>query len=203
MRDAGHLLIESQLEDASLERAVQLAEELRATIENGRTATAVRSSLTFQEQAVQSTRPEALANGDAPFGHFQTSPVTGTESPFSMEATQVVEDGHAVSRVTLRQGFEGAPGRAHGGVVAAIFDEAMGLVPPMTGHMAFTGWLRVDYKNPCPLHTPLEFRCWHEWTEGRKIMVKSEARSLDDDVVFATAEGLFITPRQDTVADAG
>ena len=34
----------------------------------------------------------------------------------------------AVMEVTLGRAFEGAPGRAHGGIVAALLDETMGLV---------------------------------------------------------------------------
>jgi len=113
----------------------------------------------------------------------------------SYGAVQSVDGEHAIANVTLGSALVGAPDRAHGGIVAALFDEIMGMVPPMHGHLAFTGWLRVDYVQPCPIGIPLEFRAWHDSTDGRKISVLGEARRGDDDAVFATSSGLFISAK--------
>ena len=44
----------------------------------------------------------------------------------------------AVARVRLGHAFEGAPGRAHGGIVASIFDDVMGIVLTIHSTPAFT-----------------------------------------------------------------
>jgi len=195
LRDASHLFVGSEFEDSTLEEAADLAEQLRNLLESKRTGDHARNFEDFSSGAVDTLREDYLAAGGSPFGHFLASPVTGDHSPFSYDAEQDLDNGMAVTRVTLRRGFEGAPERGHGGIVAALFDESLGMVPPLTGTLAFTGWLRVHYKNPCPLEEPLEFRSWHEGTDGRKIKAASEAKSLSTDVVFATAEALFIAPR--------
>ena len=68
------------------------------------------------------------------------------------------EGDEAVLTVTLGSAFEGAPGRAHGGVVATLIDEAMGMVLHIVGTPAFTGRLTVNYRAPTPLNEHLEDR---------------------------------------------
>lgn len=60
-----------------------------------------------------------------------------------------------VTRVVLVPAFERAPGRAHGGIVDAVFDENMGAVSPEAGTLAFTGTLTIIYRAPAPIDRPL------------------------------------------------
>lgn len=50
------------------------------------------------------------------------------------------------------------PARAHGGIVAAVFDDTMGFVLSMQGTPAFTGRLTDSYLAPTPVGEELEFR---------------------------------------------
>ena len=68
--------------------------------------------------------------------------VAGPANPLSAGTRIHREGDEAVLRVTLDPGFEGLPGRAHGGIVASLFDEAMGQVLYMEGERGFTAWLR-------------------------------------------------------------
>jgi len=81
--------------------------------------------------------------------------VSGQASPVGMNATLWREHDEAVLEVTLGPAFEGAPGRAHGGVVAALIDELMGLALTMADTLAFTGNLSVTYRSPLPSAS-----CW-------------------------------------------
>jgi len=54
--------------------------------------------------------------------------VAGPANPLSTGTRIHREGDEAVLRVTLDPGFEGLPGRAHGGIVASLFDEAMGIL---------------------------------------------------------------------------
>ena len=85
-------------------------------------------------------------------------------------AAETLRDGDdAVVRSTLGDAFEGAPGRAHGGMVAALFDEAMGFVLSIACTPAFTGRLTVTYRAPVPIGVPLEFRARLTGRDGRKL----------------------------------
>ena len=66
-----------------------------------------------------------------------------------------------------------------------------------------TGTLKVIYRNPTPLHTPLLFEASLERVEGRKIF--TSARLEADGVLCAEAEAIFISFREgqrEKLADA-
>lgn len=79
------------------------------------------------------------------------------------------------SAETVRGSFEvtehhqGAPGLAHGGVIAAALDEGMGYLLWLVGSPAVTARLEVDYARPVPVGTPLALEGWIERVEGRRI----------------------------------
>jgi acyl-coenzyme A thioesterase PaaI-like protein len=100
------------------------------------------------------------------------------------------EGAEAVAKVTLGPAFEGAPGRAHGGVVAAIFDDAMGFVLSMERTPAYTGRLTVSYLAPTPVGEELEFRARLRDRTGRKLFIDGTA--YHGSARVAEAEGLFI-----------
>ncbi len=95
-----------------------------------------------------------------------------------------------VATVTLDAGFEGAPGRSHGGFVSAIFDDLLGSLPMLQRKIAFTASLTVDYVAPSPVFEPVTFRGWTERVEGKKIFVAGEAHHGDK--LVSTATALFI-----------
>jgi len=122
---------------------------------------------------------------------FAHRAVAGPANPASI-LFDFRRDGDSVA-TTLELGamHEGAPGRAHGGVTAAIFDDLTGVVPVMIGAMSVTGRLTIHYRAPVPVETPVEFRAWLHERDGRKLEVHAEARH--GDAVLATAEALFVT----------
>ena len=121
---------------------------------------------------------------------FSDSIVAGAANPMGL-AAQLWRDGDvACMRVTLGNAFEGAPGRAHGGVVAALFDEVMGLLNVIHGAMAFTAQLDITYLAPTPVGEPIVARAWLTRRDDRKRYV--EATLHADDVLVASAKALFI-----------
>jgi acyl-coenzyme A thioesterase PaaI-like protein len=85
---------------------------------------------------------------------------------------------------------QGAPALAHGGVVAAAMDEAMGFLLWQLGTLAVTAHLEVDFRRPVPMGSRLALEGQVERVEGRKIHARMTAR-IDDDVV-AESKALFI-----------
>lgn len=122
--------------------------------------------------------------------HFPDCVVSGAANPMGVAITVRRDGNDAVARVTLGAAFEGAPGRAHGGIVAAVFDDTMGFVLTMEQTAAFTGRLSVSYLAPTPIGEEIEFRCRLRERDGRKLWIDGEAVSGTGP--FATAEGLFI-----------
>src|SRR5882724_659624 len=122
--------------------------------------------------------------------HFPDCVVSGAANPMVLGMSIWRDGDEAVARVRLGHAFEGAPGRAHGGVVAAIFDDVMGIVLTIKATPAFTARLTVSYLAPVPVGVELEFRARQTWREGRKLFIAAEA--THEGSVIAEAEGLFI-----------
>jgi acyl-coenzyme A thioesterase PaaI-like protein len=135
-----------------------------------------------------------------PMEHFPDCVVSGSANPMGIATSMRREGDEAVARVTLGAAFEGAPGRAHGGVVAALFDDTMGYVLNILETPAFTGELKVRYNAPTPVGVEIEFRARLRERRGRRLHIDSEA--THDGATIATAEGLFISIPVERFAEA-
>jgi len=117
--------------------------------------------------------------------------VGGHLNPGGIGASYFRDGDEAVGRVTVGRVFEGPPGRVHGGVLCALFDEVMGSVFRATGTpSAFTGELAVRFVGPAPVEAELEFRARETRTDGRKRYL--EATATGPDGLVATATSTFI-----------
>jgi acyl-coenzyme A thioesterase PaaI-like protein len=116
--------------------------------------------------------------------------VAGPANPTAVEIETRVEGDEAVADVVFGAAFEGAPGRVHGGMVAAVFDDILGMAMSNANSPGFTGRLTVHYRAPVPVGERIEFRARGEDVDGRKLKVLAEARLGDR--VLAEGEALFI-----------
>lgn len=108
---------------------------------------------------------------------------------------EVWRDGEGVrATVTLGSAFEGAPGRAHGGIVSAIFDDVMGYLLTVHEIPAFTGELTVRYLAPTPMGTELTFRSWMLHRDGRRILAEADVTADGTKVATATATFIEVDP---------
>ena len=71
---------------------------------------------------------------------------TNTSNPENITAT---------ANVQLDRMHEGPPGHIHGGIVAALLDEAMSKLNRPLNVLAMTRHMEVDYLRPAPLYQPL------------------------------------------------
>src|SRR5262245_32617713 len=68
------------------------------------------------------------------------------------------EGGRVLARYRIPDRFHGAPGIAHGGIVAAILDEiSCAAAVFVADRFVVTGELVVRYQRPVPVEAPLEF----------------------------------------------
>lgn len=124
--------------------------------------------------------------------HFDECFVSGSQNPLGT-GVEVRRDGdEAVARVELGPAFEGAPDRAHGGVVAAIFDDVLGYLLTLRQQPGFTGELTVRYDAPVPMGSPLVFRARVTGHEGRKLFTEAEAYADGEAVCRARATFVLI-----------
>ena len=125
-----------------------------------------------------------------PMDLFVDSPVSGSANPVSL-GLQVHRQGDcAVGTVVFGPAAEGAPRRAHGGMVAAAIDETMGFVMSIAGELAYTANLNIDFVGPAPMNVPVHITARVRDRSGRKLWV--EATGEGPDGVFVRAEALFL-----------
>jgi acyl-coenzyme A thioesterase PaaI-like protein len=116
----------------------------------------------------------------------------GTDNPASLGLRMRPDaDGEGVAgEVTFGERHQGAPGFAHGGVVAAALDDALGMLLMRLRRAAVTRRLEIDYERPCFIGRRYEVAAACERIDGRKLWLTSTLREGDD--VVARAKGLFI-----------
>ena len=131
---------------------------------------------------------------------FEDRAVGGGSNPTSVELDVRYDGDEIIADVVLRRAFEGAPGRAHGGIVAAAFDDVTGFVIAQIQEPAFTGELTVRYLAPVPVDEPLELRARLDGRERRKLFISGEARV--DGEVIATCRAIYITVDPSVFAQA-
>jgi acyl-coenzyme A thioesterase PaaI-like protein len=122
---------------------------------------------------------------------FEDRAVGGSANPTSVELISVRFEEDVVADVVLRRAFEGAPGRAHGGIVAAVFDDVTGYVIGKLQEPAFTGELTVRYLAPVPVDESLEIRARLDGRERRKLFISAEMHAGGN--VIATCRAIYIT----------
>jgi acyl-coenzyme A thioesterase PaaI-like protein len=121
--------------------------------------------------------------------------VCGRDNPFGLRLRFEHRDGRVSTTCRLDGHYNGFTDRAHGGVVAALLDEAMGWATALANRrFTYTVELAVRYRSPVPLGAALWVEGWVDrhtrrlsFAEGRLSADENGAR-----VVLATATAKFM-----------
>jgi uncharacterized protein (TIGR00369 family) len=120
--------------------------------------------------------------------------VCGPENPAGLHATFVTEDGRATGRYLPVEEHRGYVGISHGGVLAALLDEAMIYAAATLGKWATTAELTVRYHRPAPTGRPLIVRA--EITEQRRRILHCAASIVDEEeTLIASGTGRLMQGR--------
>jgi acyl-coenzyme A thioesterase PaaI-like protein len=119
----------------------------------------------------------------------------GDDSPTGLHVHVTAGDGFGVwSTFEVTEHHQGAPGLAHGGLLAAAFDETLGALNWLLGRPAVTARLEVDFRRPVPVGTVLRIDAEVLGVDRRKIYSRAIGRISDSDGEIAvTASALFIS----------
>lgn len=138
--------------------------------------------------------PDAPSVGTVLPPHYASCFGCGADHPTGLHLSVTVAEGVAVDAVfQVAEAHQGAPGLAHGGVLATAADEALGFLNWLLRRPAVTARLEVDYLRPVPVGSDLHLRAECIAVAGRKTFVRCEGR-LDspDGSVALRATGLFL-----------
>jgi acyl-coenzyme A thioesterase PaaI-like protein len=179
LRTLSHAFAAHDLDDGALVALAATTKEL---------ARSVNESPMRDRLALMRKRPVGQVLGGA---GFEDRAVGGSSNPTSVDLNIRFDNDEVVADVILQRAFEGAPGRAHGGVVAAAFDDVTGFVIGKLQEPAFTGELTVRYLAAVPVDEKLEIRARLDRRERRKLFISAEMRL--DEVAVATCRAIYIT----------
>jgi acyl-coenzyme A thioesterase PaaI-like protein len=87
---------------------------------------------------------------------------------------------------------EGPPGHAHGGAMASVLDEAMGLAVWLAHRPAVAAHLETDFRKPIPLGTTVTAETTVGPAEGSGKASATARLVGDDGTVYAEGSALFV-----------
>jgi acyl-coenzyme A thioesterase PaaI-like protein len=116
----------------------------------------------------------------------------GPGHPSGLRVRCFKTDAGVASPVWIAKPYEGPPGAAHGGIVAAYLDEILaGAVLRGTGRSGVTGELTVRYRRPVPTERAVLGQGRLVADHGRHVDVEGELVDPDSNEVLATGRGRF------------
>lgn len=138
--------------------------------------------------------PDAPPPGTRMDPHFARCFGCGPKQASGLHIEVYAGEGVSVtSDFTVTEDHQGAPGLAHGGVIATAFDDTIGYVLWLLHLPAVTGRLEVDYRLPLPVGTRLHIAARCTGLDGRKIYAEAEGRlGGPQGQVAARASALFV-----------
>jgi len=187
VRDLGHVLVGHH---APAERLAGVAGALASITDE------LRAGPSRQRDPAQFGRyVDHESPADVLLESYDDRPFSGRASPWGLDVEAHRRGDEVEAVLTLRSAHEGAPGRAHGGIVAGLFDDVFGFVLGVIGQPAFTGELKVRYERATPLHRRLLCRGRLAHRSGRKLHIEGELIDITepDQPLLARGTGLFIT----------
>lgn len=94
---------------------------------------------------------------------------------------------------TVTENHQGAPGLAHGGLLTAAFDEALGSLSWLLRKPMVTGRLETEFLRPVPVDATLHITAWVDGVLGRKIYTSADGRlNAPDGPVAVRAGALYV-----------
>lgn len=194
LRDLGHSFAGHHADPELLNSVASNLEEIAAQLDTG--AIRRRDPSTFGDH-------RSYSYDEGPIGEtYPDRPISGNASPWGLDTEIHREGDDIVAYVTLRAAHEGAPGRSHGGVVSALFDDIFGFVQGVVGITAFTGQLTITYRAGTPLHTRLACRVRAGEQNGRKVIMTGELTVVETGQLVAEAHSVFITVDREVLVNS-
>jgi acyl-coenzyme A thioesterase PaaI-like protein len=138
--------------------------------------------------------PDAPAPGTVLPTHYADCFGCGPDTPGGLRITTTAGEGLTVhAEFVVTDGHQGAPGLAHGGLLAAAFDETLGSLAALLRLPAVTGKLETDFRRPVPVESTLYITASVDGIAGRKIYESARGRlGAPDGPVAVEARALFV-----------
>lgn len=119
-----------------------------------------------------------------------SSPPVGFGVRFSVADNKTV-----FTTIVFDESKEGGKGILHGGAIAAVLDEAMGVAAYENGQAGYTVTMTYNYQSHIPIGHEIRIRAWVEAIVERKIFTACDAQ-LPDDTIAVIGSGIFVASKK-------
>ena len=89
--------------------------------------------------------------------------------------------------------FAGAAEVAHGGWIAAVFDDFLGQLSVLHGQLHVTASLTVDFAKPVPIQRDVHILGTRGEYEGRRLQMRAEMTLASSGARLASAHGVWVS----------
>ncbi|MHA6763305.1 PaaI family thioesterase [Streptacidiphilus sp. PAMC 29251] len=146
------------------------------------------------DAAVPVRHAEAPAPGALIDPHYEHCFGCGPQQPNGLRLAATAGSGVDVfAEFTVGPAHQGGPGLAHGGVLVAAMDDALGTLNWLLHTASVTARLETDFARPVPVGATLFIHTWVDAVAGRKIYCQGEGRLEGPDGPLAiSARALFV-----------
>ncbi|MFI2205816.1 PaaI family thioesterase [Streptomyces sp. NPDC020192] len=149
--------------------------------------------------------PDAPAPGELLGAHYEHCFGCGPGQSHGLHLEARAGEGVSLTaEFTVQPAHQGAPGLAHGGVLATALDETLGSLNWLLRTIAVTGRLETDFVRPVPVGTVLHLVAEVTAVAGRKIYSTATGRiGGPGGPVAVRADALFVEVKVDHFIDHG
>jgi len=164
----------------SLEALTAAADRVEKLLESLEDVTSTRAIDTYR-----GAFDRADPNNVLPF-----NPATGVLNPIAPKLEMSVDGKTLVTYCEFSRCHEGGPDTAHGGMIAAVYDQLLAYATMLAGKTGPTIWLKVSYLKPTPVNERLRFETVVTSVDGRKYSVSGSC--YRGEIKVSEADGLML-----------
>jgi uncharacterized protein (TIGR00369 family) len=119
--------------------------------------------------------------------------VCGKDNPKSLHLNfDYIDNQTVIAEFSLDKEYEGYPDTLHGGILAAILDDAMANTVKLDGILIYTVELNIKYLRPSFVKEKLEVKGWIEAINHRIIDTKGEIKNLSGELKVLASGRYFV-----------
>lgn len=137
--------------------------------------------------------PEAAPPGHPIPSHYRRCFGCGVEHATGLHMQVIAADGlNLTASFEVTTHHQGAPGLAHGGLLAAAVDETLGALNWLLMRPAVTARLETSFIRPVPVGTVLELQARITGQAGRKVYTAVIGRLGQEGPIAVRASAMFV-----------
>lgn len=143
--------------------------------------------------------PDAPEPGTVLPSHYENCVACGPSHPTGLRLVSTAGPGVSVTgEFTVTKDHQGAPGLAHGGVLALALDETLGTLSWLLRRPMVTGRLETDYLRPVPVGAMLSLQATCLGFEGRRMYAKAVGRldGPEGNLALRASAVFVVVPRE-------